>query len=541
MEFRILGPIEVVDAGAGLSLGGRNQRTLLALLLLNVDEVVSSDRVIAALWGEAPPRTALTSVHNAVSRLRKLLGPERLVTRPPGYELRLRDDVFDVQRARELADKARAAEPEERVKLLHEAEQLWRGPPLAGFEYDEFAQTAIAQLDELRLGIVEERIDAELELGDHAHVLGELEALVAEHPQRERLRGQLMLALYRSGRQADALHAYQEARRSLLEDLGIEPGPALHRLHSAILRQERSLEGMFARAGPEDELEGVAAALLAGRLVPILGSEVGELARQLAERFQFPADEGVELTRIAQFAALMKGSGPLYDELHELVASRAAAPTSIHRLFAALPAVLRERGAPQQLILTTSYDLALEEAFLAEGEEFDVVSYLAAGPNRGKFCHLGPGMSAHVIDVPNTYATELDFEKRPVILKLHGGIDADSDRSWESFVITEDDYIDYLPQSEFATAVPVGLAARLRRSHFLFLGYRMRDWNLRLVLNRLWAGAPVTYRSWAVAPSVGPMERAFWRSRDVDFVDAPLEEYVDSLALHLGVGIGATQ
>ncbi len=237
----------------------------------------------------------------------------------------------------------------------------------------------------------------------------------------------------------------------------------------------------------------------------------------------------------------MKGSGPLYDELHELVASRAAAPTSIHRLFAALPAVLRERGAPQQLILTTSYDLALEEAFLAEGEEFDVVSYLAAGPNRGKFCHVGPGMSAHVIDVPNTYATELDFEKRPVILKLHGGIDADPDRSWESFVITEDDYIDYLPQSELATAVPVGLAAPLRRSHFLFLGYRMRDWNLRLVLNRLWAGAPLTYRSWAVGPSVGPMERAFWRSRDVDLVDAPLEQYVDSLALYLGVGIGATQ
>jgi DNA-binding SARP family transcriptional activator len=541
VEFRILGPIEVVDAGAGLSLGGHNQRTLLALLLLNVDEVVSSDRAIDALWGDTPPRTALTSVHNAVSGLRKLLGPERLVTRSPGYELRLQDDVLDVQRARQLADKARAAEAGERVKLLHEAEQLWRGPPLADFEYDEFAQTAIAQLDELRLGIVEDRIDAELEVGEHVQVLGELDALVAEHPQRERLRGQLMLALYRSGRQADALHAYQEARRSLLEDLGIEPGPALHRLHSAILRQERSLEGPVARAGPEDELEGAAAALLAGRLVPVLGSEVGELARQLAEKFQFPADEGRELTRIAQFATLMKGSGPLYDELHDLVASRAAAPTSIHRFFAALPALLRERGAPQQLILTTSYDLALEEVFLAAGEEFDVVSYLAVGPNRGRFCHTGPGRSAHVIDVPNTYATELDFAKRPVILKLHGGIDPDPDRSWESFVITEDDYIDYLPQSELATAVPVGLAARLRRSHFLFLGYRMHDWNLRLVLSRLWAGAPVTYRSWAVGPSPGPMERAFWRSRDVDLIDAPLEQYIDSLALHLGVGIGAAQ
>ena len=283
----------------------------------------------------------------------------------------------------------------------------------------------------------------------------------------------------------------------------------------------------------------MARALLAGRLVPVLGAEIGELAGRLAERFDFPADEGGELTRIAQFAALMKGSGPLYDELHELLASRVA-PTSIHRLFAALPRVLRERGAPQQLLVTTSYDLALEEAFAAAGEEFDVVSYLATGRNRGRFCHIDPDGHARVIDVPNTYATELDLERRPVILKLHGGVDPAPERAWESFVITEDDYIDYLPQSELVTAVPVGLAARLRRSHFLFLGYAMRDWNLRLVLNRLWAGAPVTYRSWAVAPSAGPVERAFWRSRDVDLLEAPLEECVDSLALHIGVSVEAT-
>jgi DNA-binding SARP family transcriptional activator len=541
VEFRILGPIEVVDDGAGLPLGGRNQRAVLALLLLNVDEVVSTDRMIDALWGEQPPRTAPTSLQNTVSRLRKLLGPDRLVTKPPGYVLRLQEDRLDVERVRQLADEARAMDASDRAKLLREAESLWRGPPLADFAYDAFAQASIAQLEELRLSVLEERIEAELELGGHADLLGELEALVAQHPLHERLRGQLMLALYRAGRQADALQAYQDARRSLLAELGIDPGPALQRLHSAMLRQERSLEITAARTSPEDVLEEVSRTLLAGRVVPVLGAEVGELARRLAERFDFPGDEGGgELTRIAQFAALMQGSGPLYDELHELLASKVVS-TSIHRFFAALPRVLRERGAPQQLIVTTSYDLALEEAFLAEGEEFDVVSYLAAGRNRGKFCHFHPGDTANVIDIPNRYATELDMERRPVILKLHGGVDPAPERSWESFVITEDDYIDYLPQGELATAVPVGLAARLRRSHFLFLGYGMREWNLRLVLNRLWGGGAVNYRSWAVAPAASPVERAFWRSRGVDLLEAPLEEYVDSLARHAGVAVEAVR
>jgi DNA-binding SARP family transcriptional activator len=538
VDFQILGPIEVVDGGAGLPLGGRNQRAVLALLLLNVDEVVPTDRMIEAVWGEQPPRTALTSLQNSVSQLRKLLGPERIVTKAPGYALRLQDDRVDIDRVRKLVDDSRTADPDRRASLLLEAVSLWRGPPLADFTYDAFAQTTITQLEELRLSVTEERIDAEIELGRHAELLGELEARVAEHPLRERLRGQLMLALYRTGRQADALHAYQEARRSLIEELGIDPGPALQRLHGAILRQERSLDPVAAQSSPEDNLDEVARALLAGRLVPVLGAEVGELARLLAERFGLPDDESPELTRIAQYAALMKGSGPLYDELHDLLATRAA-PTSIHRFFAALPRVLRERGAPQQLIVTTGYDLALEEAFLAAGEEFDVVSYLATGRDRGKFCHLAPGGTTRVIDVPNTYATELQLERRPVILKLHGGVDRAPERAWESFVITEDDYIDYLPRSDLAAAVPVGLAARLRRSHFLFLGYGMREWNLRLVLNRLWAGTPVNYRSWAVAPAAPPLERAFWRSRDVDLFEAPLEEYVDALARTTGIGVEA--
>ena len=534
LDFRILGPLEVLDAERPVPLGGRKQRALLAILLLRAGEVVSTDRLVDQLWGERPPRTATTSLHILVSQLRKVLGAEVVATRPPGYVLRVDPSQVDVQRFELLAGRARGAEPEERAQLLREALSLWRGQPLAEFAFEPFAQSEIGRLDELRLAALEERIDADLALGRHGELIGELEALVGRHPLRERLRGQLMLALYRSGRQADALHAYQDARRALIEGLGIDPGPALQQLHGAILRHERSLTPTVAHARPEEHLEEVARTVLAGRVVPILGTEVDELARRLADRFDFPSDESAELTRVAQYATLMQGSGPLYDELHELLAAEAA-PTAIHRFFAALPPLLRERGAPHQLLVTTGYDLVLERAFLEAGEEFDVVSYLAAGPNRGKFCHVAPDGVARVIDVPNTYATELSLDRRTVILKLHGGIDPAPTRAWESFVITEDDYIEYLPQSDLANAVPVGLAARIRRSHFLFLGYGMREWNLRVVLSRLWGGAGVTYRSWAVTPSASPIERAFWRSRDVDLIEAPLQDYVDELGRHTGV------
>jgi hypothetical protein len=201
-----------------------------------------------------------------------------------------------------------------------------------------------------------------------------------------------------------------------------------------------------------------------------------------------------------------------------------------------LPPLLRERGAGHQLLVTTGYDLALEQAFLDAGEEFDVVAYVASGRNRGRFCHVRPDGTATVIDLPNTYATELALERRTVILKLHGGLDPSPHREWESFVVTEDDYIDYLAQTDIAGAIPVGLAAKLRRSHFLFLGYAMREWNARLVLSRIAGDPTVTYRSWAVQSAARPLEREFWRRRDVDFVERPLEEYIGALALRLGVG-----
>jgi hypothetical protein len=188
---------------------------------------------------------------------------------------------------------------------------------------------------------------------------------------------------------------------------------------------------------------------------------------------------------------------------------------------------------PHQLLLTTSYDLALEQALLDAGEEFDVVSYIATGRDRGRFAHRDPTGATRVIELPNTYATELSLERRTVILKLHGGLDAAGGR--ESFVVTEDDYIGYLAHGDIGSAIPVGLAAKLRRSHFLFLGYGIREWSLRLVLDRICAGEALAFRSWAVLPAARPLERYFWRARDIDLLELPLDDYTTALGRHLGV------
>ncbi len=523
-DFRILGPLEVVDGGgAPLPLGGTKQRAVLAVLLLRAGEVVSTDFLTAALWGDSAPRTANTSLQNLISSLRKLLGPDLLVTRPPGYRLEVDRERVDLYRFEQLVQEAAGREPEERVRMLREALALWRGEPLAELAFEPFAQTEVFRLEELRLAATEDLNDAELACGAAAELVPRLESLVARNPLRERLRGQLMLALYRAGRQADALAAYQDLRRALVDELGLDPGPQLQQLHASILRQEAGLEPGGGRG-----LAGGAGRAGRRRSSPPAGSSrccgtnVADLAAQLADRFEYPSDEAADLARVAQYVALTKGSGPLYDELHEMLAA-GAAPTPVHRFFALLPPLLRERGVPHMLLVTTSYDLALEQAFLDAGEEFDVVSYIASGRNRGRFCHLEPDGTAYTIDVPNTYATELSLERRTVILKLHGGIDPTPTRELESFVVTEDDYIDYLAYGDVGSAVPVALAAKLRRSHFLFLGYGMRDWNLRLVLGRIWGAEGVSYRSWAVQPDPKPLERQFWRARDIDLLEVPLE------------------
>ena len=536
-EFRILGPLDVEDDRGPLVLGGKKQRAVLALLLLNAGRVVSTDHLIDALWGESPPKTAATSLQNLVVQLRRLVGAETLVTRPPGYLLRVDPDRIDLERFRRQREEARGRPAAERAEVLRGALELWRGAPLGEFRFEAWAETEIARLEDLRLATIEDRLEAELESDRDAELVGELQALLAEHPLRERLRGHLMLALYRSGRQAEALEVYQDARRALVDELGIEPSPTLQQLNGAILRQEASLERPGAAPPPQDHFTEVVNAMLDGRLVPVLGSDVGELAARLADHFAYPGGSA-ELTRVSQYVAVMRGPGPLWDELHELLQT-SAQPTAIHRFFASLPPVLRERGAPHQLIVTSSYDLALEQALLDAGEEFDVVSYIASGRYRGRFCHLAPDGTASAIEIPNTYATELSLERRTIILKLHGRFDPSPGREWESFVVTEDDYIEYLARSDVSNSVPVGLAAKLQRSHFLFLGYTMADWNLRVVLNRLWGDNPLNYRSWAVQLDAKPFEREFWRRRDVDVLEWPLDEYVELLGRYVAVSAPA--
>ena len=246
MEFRILGPLEMWDEGRELSLGGPKPRALLAVLLLHPNEVVPADRLIDELWGEDSPEGAAAALRVNVSRLRKALPQDVLDDqiarlRPPRRARRARPPPLRAAGGRRT-EPARPRPGGRCVGAAPRALSLWRGPALADFAYESFAQAAIARLEEIRLAAVELRIDADLALGRHDELVGELEALVAEHPLRERLREYLMTALYRSGRQAEALDAYQDARRALVDELGIEPSPALQELERAILRQDPALD-----------------------------------------------------------------------------------------------------------------------------------------------------------------------------------------------------------------------------------------------------------------------------------------------------------
>jgi DNA-binding SARP family transcriptional activator len=253
VEFRLLGPLEVLRDGRPVSLGGRKPRALLAILLLHANEVVSADRLIDALWGESPPGAAGNTLQAHVSQLRKALGGKedappngRILTQRPGYVIQVHPEELDLARFEHLIDRGRQAlagrELDVAGRLLREALGLWRGPALAEFAYEPFAESEIARLEELRLVAVEERIETDLAAGGHRELVPELEQLTAAYPLRERLRGQLILALYRAGRQADALRVYQETRRALVDELGILPSPALQELERAILLQDPALE-----------------------------------------------------------------------------------------------------------------------------------------------------------------------------------------------------------------------------------------------------------------------------------------------------------
>jgi DNA-binding SARP family transcriptional activator len=333
MDFRLLGPLAVADRHRTLALGGVKQRSLLAVLLLHANEVVAADRLIGELWGESPPATVAKSVQSYVMRLRRELGAERLTTRPPGYVLNVAPGELDLAVFERLRAEARRAEPLRAAEKLREALSLWRGPPLADLAYEPFAQTEIARLEELRLSALEDRIEADLACGRHADSVGELETLIAAHPLRERLRAQLMLALYRSGRQAEALHAYRAARRELADELGLEPGEALRRLEQAILRHDPELEIdtpprprrsppkpersllVFPHAdGMLDALLGLGATLADGEppreliLARVVGAgEVGAETRALAERVEALHSEGIA-ARAAAFSSPTPGT-----------------------------------------------------------------------------------------------------------------------------------------------------------------------------------------------------------------------------------------
>jgi DNA-binding SARP family transcriptional activator len=327
MQFRILGPLEVVRDGATLALGGSRQRALLALLLTRANEVVSIDRLIDELWGDQPPASAANALQYHVSQLRKALAPnEVIVTREPGYVIQVGPDELDLLRFERLTEDAIRASPERSAELLREALALWRGSALADLENEPFAQPEIRRLEELRVRALEQRIEADLALGRHGELVAELRELVRDHPLREQLVSALMRALYGAGRQAEALEVYRTTRALLRDELGLEPSPALQELEQSILRQDpalaiaeaaarrRAILVVASGAGGLDDALGVAEPLARRPereliLVRLLGdgSELAAATTMLSDRRADLAGRGVA-ARVAAYTAPQAGT-----------------------------------------------------------------------------------------------------------------------------------------------------------------------------------------------------------------------------------------
>jgi len=347
VEFRILGPLEVVEQGRTLALGGPRQRALLALLLTRANEVVSADRLIDELWPERPPATAANALQYHVSQLRKALAPAEVVlTQDPGYLVRVGRDELDLSRFERLVEESEGTSPQRAASLLREALALWRGAALGDLADEPFAQPEIQRLEELRLGAFERRIEADLSLGRHGDVVAELEGLTRRHPLRERLCAQLMRALYGSGRQAEALEVYRQTRSLLVDELGIEPSPALQELEQAILRHDASLT-------PGEEV-GSAPAAPQGRSIMVLSSnkerldELVTIAQALAER------AGRELI-LARLLSEGEDVGAATDALAE------------HR------SLLAARGVTARVAVYTAAEPGSEAAALATEHDVDLV------------------------------------------------------------------------------------------------------------------------------------------------------------------------
>jgi hypothetical protein len=301
----------------------------------------------------------------------------------------------------------------------------------------------------------------------------------------------------------------------------------------------------------EPHFRMIAKAITEGHVTPLLGAGVNlcgrppelawtegceylpsspELAAFLADEWGYPDDEARDLVRVSEYASVMLGDAPLYEKLHDLFDADYP-PTQLHEFLAQLPALLRERSPKPryQLILTTNYDDTLERAFDAASEPYHLVSYIATGDHRGKFLHWPTGKDPRIIEKANEYS-DISLEERSVILKIHGIVDREN-KERDSFVITEDHYIDYLTRStNVSELLPATLVARLTRSHILFLGYGMRDWNLRVLFHRIWGERELTWNSWAVQKSTGVLDEKFWRKRNVDILAVALEEYTAGLS-----------
>lgn len=356
MEFRVLGSLEVADGDRRINLGAPRERALLALLALHANRTVSRDRIVEELWPGGAPRTAAKVVQVYITHLRKALGAAReiLESRGSGYVLRIEPTNFDLSRFEQLVERAQSEEPRERASTLREALELWRGPALDEFADDAFIQAEAARLEELRLFALEARIDADLELGGGSALVPELETLVAEHPLRERFRGQLMLALYRAGRQADALETYREARKLLDDGLGLEPGERLRNLERAILRQD-----------------------------PTLAPAAAE-AQRLRSIVLVPERPGA-LTALVSLAEPL-AAGPTR---RQLILAEIVASAEIGTTTAALDEVrssLGERGVTTRIAAFSSSAAASDTARLASQQEADLLLFSSSGdPFAGPF------------------------------------------------------------------------------------------------------------------------------------------------------------
>ena len=370
MEFRVLGPLEALDGGRALDLGAPRQRAVLAFLLLRANEVVPSDRLAEALWPEGLPKTAAKAIQVYVSALRKTFGSSReaLETRGPGYLLRVAPGELDLHEFERLLAAARRQEPAARADTLRRALALWRGSPLADFEYEPFVLAEAARLEEMRQLALEGRIEAELELGQGPELIAELQALVADRPLQERPRALLMRALYRGGRQSEALDVFRTGRQLLDEELGLEPGPELRELERAILRQD---PGLAAPRMEEKPLRTVVAVPASADAVP----PVFQLAEALASG---PTRRELVVARIVSPAEIGHASA----ELRDLV--RRAANVRVAAFSSSAPGEDIVRLAAQQdadLLLVSAAGDPLAGPFAAafENATCDVASLIEAG------------------------------------------------------------------------------------------------------------------------------------------------------------------